>query len=482
MAGRYTAILSIHGIGRHRYYANAGALLTALEAVARAGTSEALVQVEAAVEPPRDDRLKSDVPSLRFRHAKRVAENDIEPGREFRIYEVSWSPETRKPLSILHMLSWTLQLLISIFRVEPRSWLAWPRLRLARLRYACERPATNRHSFTVLASAYRTYRGSLGSEVRKAEGTSGFSDFVAYAEDRAKDALRADSLRQAAKIWQGSRLLCEASTRKAGVMALFAILLILSIFGLILIALNSDLSAVNWLALSVALLFLAMGLLFVSRFLTTIFSDVRYWSALNENDRYHETRDAVLVRATAMISHVVADPACTRAIIVSHSLGTAIAYDALRSIGLHNLARESAPADQVQVRKVDCLVTMGSPIDKLAYLFETSRGRTFREELMREELRGDATGQPFWVKGKQRMNWLNFWDPADLVSDPIYSPLGAKPFGDRFEGAAINNIRVKNARDLDPIGSHVRYLTNPAVAGRLYDEIFKSSAPTSVTP
>jgi hypothetical protein len=478
MPGKYTAIISVHGIGRHRHYANAGALLTALETVARDGKNEALIQVDAGLEPPRDDNLKSDVPFLRFRHAKRLSKNEVEPGREFRIYEVSWSPETKKRLSILHMLSWTITLLVSVFRLEPRSWLAWPRLRLGRLRFAYENPSIGGHPFTVLASAYRTYRGSLGAELRKTkDNTSDFSDFVAYAEHRGGAAAPVQALRDAAAIWRNTRLPCEVSTRRAGLWVLLAILLLALAASLLTTMFwgNAELESARRIMRFVLIAIAAIGATFVSRFLTIVLSDVRYWSALNENDRYSETRDAVLVHATATLRHVVSDPACTRVVIVSHSLGTAIAYDALRAIGLHNRAREDTVADQIEVRKVDCVVTMGSPIDKLAYLFETSRGRSFREELMREELRGDTTKGPFWIKGKQRISWLNFWDPADAVSDPIYSPLGAKPFGDRFEGTKIENIRVHNAHAFDPVGSHVRYLSNFAVARRIYNEIFRPS-------
>jgi hypothetical protein len=215
-------------------------------------------------------------------------------------------------------------------------------------------------------------------------------------------------------------------------------------------------------------------LFFGRRFLTTLFSDVRYWSALNENDSYHETRNAILERTAAMIRHLVSDTACVRVIIVSHSLGTAIAYDALNLIGLQNLARDQIPCEQIAIRKVDCFITMGSPIDKLALLFETTGSQTFREELMRDELRGDLTKGPFWVKGRQRIRWLNFWDRADPICDALYSPLGAKPRGDHFEDTSVENIEVANTKFFSAAASHTGYLRNPVVASQIFSAIFQS--------
>jgi hypothetical protein len=67
MTKNYTAILSRHGIGRHRRHANAGALLSAMEAVAGSNNTadlHTIIQVRPGIEHPRDDELKADVPML----------------------------------------------------------------------------------------------------------------------------------------------------------------------------------------------------------------------------------------------------------------------------------------------------------------------------------------------------------------------------------------------------------------------------------
>jgi hypothetical protein len=481
MTKSYTAILSIHGIGRHRRYANAGALLSALEAVSGSANSEDLetiIEVKTGIEPSRDLGLRDDVPMLELKRAKRN-QGKLNVGAAYRVFEVNWSPDTRRGLPGWTMLGWTVRLLRSTLRADPSNWLLWPRLRLARLRATADRstqPAL-RHAAAVLASAYRNYRGTLGARHR--EGLSHkpmFGDYVEFAKKYAKTAVTGSNVDEVAGSWRDEKLPCEKSVRDVGYLTLIGFALtVLIVAALVSMFVGStDLDPVWRFGLPAVLIMVFSGAFILGhRFLTTIFSDVRYWSALDENDHYSETRSAIIDRATATLRHLVADAACGRVVIVSHSLGTAIAYDALRAIGLHNRARERTPEQWINIRKVECLITMGSPVDKLALLFETTGSRSFREELMREELRGDETVMPFWVNGRQRIKWLNFWDPADPVSDALAMPLGAKPLGAGFVPTKIENIEVANTALHDPAGAHTGYLTNPAVAAQIFNEIFR---------
>ncbi|GBR00381.1 hypothetical protein AA21952_0080 [Acetobacter oeni LMG 21952] len=481
MTNSYTAILSIHGIGRHRRYANAGALLSALEAVSGSTNSDnvdTIIEVLAGIELSRDPGLRDDVPMLKLKRARR-RHGRLNVGASFRIYEVNWSPDTRSGIPGWAMLGWTARLVQSILRTDPSNWLLWPRLRLARLRAAADRSATPalRHAMVVLASAYRKYRGSLGARHRELNASKPlFADYVDFAKKHAKTAATESNIDEAAVAWRDERLPCEKSVRNVGRLTLTGlVLMVLGIAVLIsMLVGDAHLGPVWRLGLPAVLAAVSGGAIALGRrFLTTIFSDVRYWSALDENEKYYETRSAILDRATATLRHLVSDDACGRVVIVSHSLGTAIAYDALRAIGLYNLTRKRSPELWIKIRKVECLITMGSPVDKLTLLFETTGSKTFREEMMREELRGDETAMPFWVGDRQRIKWLNFWDPADPVSDALTIPLGAKPLGSSFVPTDIENVEVANTASHDPAGAHTGYLTNPAVATRIFNEIFR---------
>lgn len=483
MTKKYTAVLSVHGIGRHRRYANAGALLSALESVSGNNDNRNLhtiIKVTPGIEPSRDASLDADVPMLHLTKAQRHFGKLFVSGAH-RIYEVNWSPDTRARLPVRSMIRWSMALVATTLRREPSSWLSWPRLRVARLRLAAETVSgdAQHHALVVLASAYRNYRGSLGTRHRmKVGGKPRFSDFFLFAKAHAKTATTNQALEAAAAAWRRTKLPAERAARRAGWMTLRGLALLFLALTAVTVSFFSDAGSMKLVtcAVQITLLFIiAVGFVLARRFMATIFSDVRYWSALSENDNLHETRNSVLDRTAGMIRHLVSDPLCMRVVIVSHSLGTAIAYDALRAIGLHNLARKDTPAEQIQIRKVDCLITMGSPIDKLALLFETTGSHTFREELMRDELRGDLTRAPFWARDRQRIRWVNFWDPADPISDPLYCPLGAKPRGDQFEFTSIENIQVANTALFSAAASHTSYLTNTKVTSRIFHEVFQSS-------
>src|SRR5262245_38689735 len=87
------------------------------------------------------------------------------------------------------------------------------------------------------------------------------------------------------------------------------------------------------------------------------------YGTYEETDEKNKKRADILARATERLEHVLLDHRCARVIVVAHSLGTAIAADALLQLGRHNRARnpENPIAGPVALEKIVCLVTMGSP-------------------------------------------------------------------------------------------------------------------------
>lgn len=480
---QYVAILSVHGIGRHQRHENTGALLEAIETAIRSGSVDdrAIIQVETGLEPGRFPVVEEYVPFLRFRHARRRHRGRLHPGAHCRIYEVNWSPETRAGIGAASMVRWLFATILATFRIGSRNWLRRSRLRLARLHMLVSGPApsVSGHLAVTLSAAYRHYRGSLGTAHRRKSTTRSngrYADLLAFTACRASGSVSDRELEIAMARWRRARLPAERGSHTASVLLLAAA----GVFGLTIAAIAQIISEFPtsddlirfWGILAVGLLGTAAPILIVRHLLTTLVSDVRYWAAISENDLHNDARAAVLRRSTALIRHVTADPACRRLVIVAHSLGTAIAHDALRELGRRARAGLEADGADGGYRKIDTLITLGSPIDKLACLFESTDGRTYREELLRDQLTGDLSGLPFMVDGKQTIRWINFWDPADPVSDPLYTPLGSSTEGNRFVTAEIENVEVRNTAAVDPGASHVRYLKNPRVAARLHQEVF----------
>ena len=484
-ADPYVAIVSIHGIGRHQRHENAGALLEALERAVRDGLIEgrAIIEVEAGLEPSRLVGSDSYVPFLRFRHARRRLRGRVLPGAPCRIYEVNWSPETRGGIGWRSMATWVFATALATFHPAGRSWLKRARLRLARLHMlaSASDPHVSGHMAVTLASAYRHFRGSLGSAGHNDAGGARrgrFSDLLGFTRARASTAVAADELATAAARWRVARLPAEGGSRRASLVLLGGLgLLCLTVAAVwrCLDEVTTPYAGIRlWSLLAIAAPLLALPVMLARRFLGTVVSDVRYWAAVSENDNNNDARQAILNRAAGLMRHVMADPRCRRLVVVSHSLGTAIAHDALRELGRRARAGlEGGP--EGPLAKIDTLITLGSPIDKLACLFESTDGRTFREELLRDQIAGDLSEPPFLVSGRQKIRWINFWDAADPVSDPLFTPLGSASEGDRFVTASIENVMVMNTASRDPGAAHVRYLRNPVVVARIHQAVFGGS-------
>jgi hypothetical protein len=121
-----------------------------------------------------------------------------------------------------------------------------------------------------------------------------------------------------------------------------------------------------------------------------------------------------------------------RLLLVGHSLGSVIAYDAI------NLAvqRTNLDAGRADVyRKISALITFGSPLDKIAFFF---RFRSEQNDYIRRQIVAqrhcfrsrdwDIRGcqcedmnldDPFKIKLDETIQWVNYWDPLDPVSGPL---------------------------------------------------------------
>jgi hypothetical protein len=110
----------------------------------------------------------------------------------------------------------------------------------------------------------------------------------------------------------------------------------------------------------------------------------------------------VLTQTIATFSHVLNDPTCERVTIVAHSLGTSIAHDALLALTRRNRAHQAGDpiAGPVPLKKIEHFVTMGSPIDKIEYFFESYSSSSHRYKRVIEALRGDIGTPPFSRNGK----------------------------------------------------------------------------------
>ncbi len=146
-------------------------------------------------------------------------------------------------------------------------------------------------------------------------------------------------------------------------------------------------------------------------------------------------------------------PYYKRVVIVGHSLGSVLAYDTLNA--LLNLDNVLAKGDRRDVAdRTRALITMGSPLDKTAFLFRMQAKSN--KDWIREAMA--ASVQPLIVNypdyRKMTFDWVNIWSPADIISgalnyydDPALIPNVAPCVQNRVDGQAW----------IEPIIAHTRY-------------------------
>jgi hypothetical protein len=223
------------------------------------------------------------------------------------------------------------------------------------------------------------------------------------------------------------------------------------------------------------------GLLFVSfvaaaAFMRNFLADVVFWTTTGEKDvRYQKRRD-ILRACEATLRHVLEDQACERVVVVAHSLGTAIAYETLLAFGRKVAAEQRdyggrSPLED-KLRKISHVVTLGSPIDWIAYFFSLTYSRYHRFNRVADTLLGKTSDAPFRVDRQRVIQWINIRDASDPISSRLFSARGPIPNRD-----AIHEVEVTCSHIPDPAKAHTGYFDAELGARVLFDTcIFGRSA------
>jgi hypothetical protein len=155
--------------------------------------------------------------------------------------------------------------------------------------------------------------------------------------------------------------------------------------------------------------------------------------------------------------------------VISHSLGTSIAQDTLLSVSRDNKARSPANADlgPTPLGKIEHFVTMGSPIDKIEYFFESYRSASHRYKRVVEALRGDIGSYPFCANRHPHIHWINFWDEGDAISGALQSPASAVR-----TSQIVDNVHARAFDFPAPGASHSGYFDNRKVMDPLFRMIY----------
>lgn len=216
----------------------------------------------------------------------------------------------------------------------------------------------------------------------------------------------------------------------------------------------------------------------VRYFVVEYVGDVAIYVSSYKVSRFDGIRNEILEETCSVAQQIYSagicdqtQPAYDSIVIVGHSLGSVISYDALNAC--INWDQIDCGFKRMVVSRTTRFITFGSPLDKTAFLFRTqvSSARNLREALA-------ARQQPLILdyakfRPSASFRWINIYSPRDIISgnlDYYDAPAAAHLAGYN----PVNNIKDPDARI--PLLAHIQYWENPTLHECLYEAAWTPAA------
>ena len=317
------------------------------------------------------------------------------------------------------------------------------------------------------------------ADTRAIEGFDRFFDFTSLAS-----ALLATAIVLMRWIWRiFNGLRRDFRDRKTRVISVVATTAFFVLFGLVvalvalLVTSFANAATDSELARNLAWPLLVVASIYIRRILVQFVGDVAIYVMPYKLDAFNDLRREIKQRVYKAAKAVYsARPRYDQVIMVGHSLGSVVAYDALNMLILEDesLASRREAADSPDkagdeyldiVNRTPLFVTFGSPLDKTAFVFSVQARGTSEA---REALAGSV--QPLIQDYARRpRRWINIWSPWDIISGPLdlYDlPLNPDESGGNDSAQRVQNLRDREATTL--LLAHTEYWNNPLLVGAIY--------------
>lgn len=467
----HTSVIYFHGIGTPERHSSLSQFLDYFDVFGQSQKKEDIGR-------PRDFSYKSELSDedevVEYVEFKRVCiiGNKTTAVKRVRIYEAYWSPEADQQFSYLYAFRWIARRFRTPFDMFFSNWRAFGPIKLLSLhRIAME---GQRPIFQRLEKMYRDF-DNWDSRSEFPRGS--FSDFIAAV--RREGGTDGNELERLARTWRLKFL--EQSAFMAFVFysvlltALSYLLLLLFSVAAIVSEHTEFISTPPPLSPSLAWVVVATSILIIptlnSVFRTHIY-DVLFWTLQKERDPRFGSRRRVLSYARKLIRHVVKQN-CSDCIIVSHSLGTSIAMEALLNEGVREQLESVGDGETpLPVEKIRYVFTIGSPIDLIFYLFQSDTSKSHRHSRLEEQRRPSIALPPFWIGGTAGITKvINVWSKFDPLAAPLRSI--SKSFGERSD--AIHDLEVLTPSL--PLGAHTNYYRDPRFMRTIYWAVMTGRLP-----
>lgn len=476
-SGRRVAVVFIHGMGEQRRYADTAQLATRLiaHAAAQAASSDSTIAQArgAAVALTWDE---GQGPADRRPRARVTFDAEI-AGVPTRFHDVYWAPLVSGRTTFRSLWRWLRGRYLRPIGYFAARWASHAQLKVTALQ-------EGRGTLTPLE---RTLLDDYVSFAEAAHGASGadrqaadFGAFLAYLDrthhDPGEGGFPAAALKRRARAWRN----------RYGLEMLLTLVRSLPL----LLALTAAILAVPmtaaWLAARMVrppdtpglVVALVVGVLWflsfpLMRLLVRTLGDVEVYATYTEASERHAAHEAVVEQATGVLRRALTDPGTSRVLLVGHSLGSVVAWDALRALALE--AESGGPLTWYALGRLDRVITYGSPVDKIRFFHfaDDLHDPTFAAalEAQRVDTRFGRFGER--VEG---LAWDNYYDPADLVAGRLESP------NDRAMHAPVRNVPVANGVWPNPFTTHQAYLDHPKLLDGLLEAVRGDGRPDPGNP
>jgi pimeloyl-ACP methyl ester carboxylesterase len=520
--GTFHAVIYIHGMGDQQRHAELSRLTDSLERYSKTLSAAELLSPATPHNEPLNGNPGKEIAYLQMRQGNQP--------RDYRCYEAYWAPITAGGTNELEVLRWMLlQWLnpLGLLRDQWRDKSRMRRLKLHQLRADETNPlkAPRQVLFQTLFNQYATFiSGPTGNrsfgQFKNTLNTNTTNTTIladrwhAAAIKAARDdfwALLLGSILVCLLIyWQLSTLVAfitvGTETLKYGMLS--GVLTLFDSFGFssLFKAINASnpvgpASVVTWIfkelpkialengcpALLVTVLTFVVftfglgGLGYatwrVQQFLRDFMGDVQQWTTYRETSAKNATREKILEATRVVFQHVMDEPDCDGITVIAHSLGSTIAYDVLSRYGRLLRAEQEQGSGQklaLQLEKIKSFITIGCPVDKIFFFFESQSMKYKEFNKLVEWQRGDVSSEPFrftyagtnLALTKHHIRWLNLFDRGDIISGPVFS---ANP--ETNLDAFVENVQISSFR-FPSAASHGAYFDHHDVMRVFYDAIF----------
>ena len=461
---RSVAVVFLHGMGEQRRYADTARLATRLAWRAGAPT------------PGVGLAWRDDLPGTPRARAVVTAEL---AGRHVVFHDAYWAPLVSGQTNFRSLVRWLRGRALRPIAYLAARWASQPELKISTLQ---EDRSTLDPIERDLVDDYVEFAGE--ARARAGPWREGrFGAFLRFLEARHSASLGAggpgalEAREQAARQWvRRFRSVQFLTLARSGplLVALFAVLLGAPLTAAWLagrvVHATPDL-VTNLKTLLVATAWL--GLFPLARLLVDTLGDVEVYATYTEASGRHRAHEAVLAEAVLVLRRALEDPGTDRVVLVGHSLGSVVGWDALRALVLEAAAGGPIPSDALL--RLERVVTYGSPVDKIRYyhFMDDNNDPTFARVL--EAQRADTMAPPF-DRRPGGLAWDNYYDPADLVAGRLESP------NDQAMAAPVRNIAVACGALPNPFTTHLGYLDQDEVLDGILGAIDGRPQPAPSSP